>query len=121
MLDVVEVEVELVGVALGAAEIPAVVRQHGFHRQVKPAVEGQRVVVEHHVVKASPFEPSIILAKALRLRSCLVRRELVGGYALENRLHPFEAFGQSQFRGDANAQFIGCSRDIIRQLKEIPR
>lgn len=47
VLDVVELEVELVRVVLAAAELPAVVRQDRFHRQVEVPIEGQHVVVEH--------------------------------------------------------------------------
>jgi hypothetical protein len=44
VLDAVEVEIELVGVLVGPAELPAVVGQHGFHRQVESAAEGQHVI-----------------------------------------------------------------------------
>ena len=37
VLDAVEVEVELVGVLVGSAELPAVVGQHGFDRQIEGA------------------------------------------------------------------------------------
>ena len=47
VLDAVEVEVEFVGVLVGAAEFPAVVGEDGADRQVEMAVEGQHLVVEH--------------------------------------------------------------------------
>lgn len=47
MLDAVEVKVEIVGVALGPAELPAVVGEHRPDRQVEVAVERQDVVVQH--------------------------------------------------------------------------
>lgn len=47
MLDAVEVEVKLVGVALGPAELPAIVGQDRADRQVEVAVERHDVVVQH--------------------------------------------------------------------------
>ena len=47
MLDLVERQVELVRVALGAAELAAVVGEHRPHRQIQVAVERQDLVVQH--------------------------------------------------------------------------
>ena len=46
MLDVVERQIELVRVSLGAAELAAIVGEHGFDRQVELFVERQDVVVQ---------------------------------------------------------------------------
>lgn len=47
MLGAVQIEVEFVEVALGAAELAAVVGEQGFNRQVEIAVERSHVVVQH--------------------------------------------------------------------------
>jgi hypothetical protein len=47
VLDVVEGEIELVRVPFGAAELAAVIGEHGFDRQVELLVERQDVVVQH--------------------------------------------------------------------------
>ena len=46
MLDLVERKVELVRLALGAAELAAVVGQHRADRQIEPGVERHHVVVQ---------------------------------------------------------------------------
>ena len=47
MLDAVEVEVELAGMALCAAELAAVVGENRSDRQVEVPAERQHVVVQH--------------------------------------------------------------------------
>jgi hypothetical protein len=46
VLDVVERQVELVRVPLGAAELAAIVGEHGLNRQVELPVERQDIVVQ---------------------------------------------------------------------------
>lgn len=46
VFNAVEVEIEFVGMAFGAAELPAVVGEHCADRKVELAVEGQHVVVQ---------------------------------------------------------------------------
>lgn len=46
MFDPVEVEIEFIGVCFGAAEFPAIIRQDRLHRQIKPLIEGQHVIVQ---------------------------------------------------------------------------
>ncbi|TDX32619.1 hypothetical protein EV657_103191 [Rhodovulum visakhapatnamense] len=71
VLDGVEVEIELVGVLFGAAEVAAVrhwartngafngsLGQHRLHRQVQGAVEGQHVVVQDRHRRLGPLNAS---------------------------------------------------------------
>lgn len=52
VLDAVEIKVEFVGMVLGAAEFPAIVGQHSFHRQAELAIEGQYLIVQ-------PIKPAL--------------------------------------------------------------
>jgi hypothetical protein len=47
MLNVVQGQVELIGVGLGATVLPAVVSEDGLYREGALLVEGKHVVVEH--------------------------------------------------------------------------
>lgn len=47
MFDLVQRQVKLVGMALGAAELAAIVGQHRTDRQIELAIERQHVIVQH--------------------------------------------------------------------------
>ena len=94
MLDVVERQVELVGVPLGAAELPAVVGEHGGDRQAQPGVERQHLVVQHR-------------HRRLGLLGDVQETEGVGAVRVHDRMqvHPADALERADHEGVGREQF----------------